>query len=433
MNIAIIGTGYVGLVTAACLADFGNRVYGIDKDELKLAGLQTGETPFFEPGLDELVGRNIAKGRITFHINLKEAGDDLDLIFICVGTYPLEDGSPDLSQVMQAAREIADSLKPDRYAVIIQKSTAPPGTAKQVEDVLHQNLPAEAFDVASNPEFLREGTAIQDTLYPDRIVIGATSDRAFGTLEQLYEPIIRESACSVLRLKPVEAEMVKYAANAFLATKISYANSIALLCDKVGADINNVVEGFGSDKRIGKAFLRAGIGYGGSCFPKDVKGLISVSEKWDFDFKLLRYVEALNFYMRDYFLEKVVRELGPLQGQDLCVYGLSFKPNTDDLRESPALAIVNKLVEMGARVKAHDPIVKEIPSDITMAVDPYEAAEGSAAILLLTEWSDYEDLDYERLRGLMKKPVIFDGRNLLNGSKLGDLGFKYFGIGTGGQ
>lgn len=432
MNIAIVGTGYVGLVTAACLADFGNRVFGIDKDESKLALLKSGKAPFFEPGLDDLLGKNIAAERITFHKALDEVDEKIDMIFICVGTYPLPDGSPDLTNVAEAVKDISEHAKPEDFTVVVQKSTAPPGTVDSIVKIMSGMLPQEAFAVVSNPEFLKESTAIEDTLYPDRIVVGSYSEKAFSVMEELYKPIIKNSKCLVLNIKPVEAELVKYAANAFLATKISFANAIAILCDKLGADITKVVEGFGTDRRIGKDFLRAGIGYGGSCFPKDVKGMIDISEKQDFDFKMLRGTEAINCYMRDYFVSKVRTELGSLKGAQIGVCGLSFKPNTDDIRESPAVDIVRKLKESGAIVKVHDPVVRKIPSEVEMSVDPYETARGSDALLFLTEWKEYRELDFQKLKDMLKEPVIFDGRNMLDSKKIFGLGFKYFDVGGPG-
>lgn len=432
MNIAVVGTGYVGLVTAACLADFGNKVYGIDKDEKKLSQLQSGKAPFYEPGLDELLDKNIAAGMISFHKELTEIDQPLDVIFICVGTYPLPDGQPDLSHIEQAVKEISQYLTSDNFTVVVQKSTAPPGTVGWITEIMAQGLPLESFAVVSNPEFLKESTAIEDTLYPDRIVVGSQDQKAFSVMGELYRPIVERSNCMVLEIKPVEAELVKYAANAFLATKISFANAVAILCDKLGADIRNVVDGFGSDRRIGKSFLGAGIGYGGSCFPKDVKGMIDISKKQGYNFDLLKDTEAINSFMRDYFIGKIIGEFGSLKGRQVGVCGLSFKPGTDDLRESPALVIIQKLIEMGAIIKAHDPVVVKIPYDVEMVDNPYDAADGSEALLFLTDWNEYRKLDFEKMRELLQKPLIFDGRNMLDNKKMAALGYKYFDIGGPG-
>lgn len=435
MNVAIIGTGYVGLVTAACLAELGNTVYGIDKDSSKVEKLRRLQMPFYEPGLDEIVKNTYEKGNLVFCSSLKEINDKLDIIFICVGTYPLEDGYPDVSDVKKAAEEISENIAGNEYTVVVQKSTAPPGTVEIVKEILQQKNPGESFGIVSNPEFLKESTAIEDTYYPDRIVIGADNEKAFSVIRDLFDPIIEKSKCPVYKMKPIEAELVKYAANAFLATKISYANSIAMLCDKLGSDIKNVVKGFGSDRRIGAEFLKSGIGYGGSCLPKDVKGLISISKKHGMDFNLLQEVEVVNDNVKDYFIEKISKEFNGDFKKEFAVFGLSFKPNTDDLRESPALSVLEKLIRLGAKTKVHDPVVdgSHVHLEIEMSGDPYEAARNSHAAIFLTEWDEYRNLDFKKLYGLMNQPIIFDGRNMLDGEMLLSLGFKYFDIGSIGS
>jgi UDPglucose 6-dehydrogenase len=445
MKLTIIGTGYVGLVTGACLAELGNQVWCVDIDAGKIERLRGGEIPIYEPGLEELVRGNLAASRLRFTTELPEALDETDVHFIAVGTPPGEDGSADLQHVLAAARAIGRHLK--RPAVIVNKSTVPVGTAERVRATVQEELTrrglAIEFDVVSNPEFLREGSAIEDFMQPDRIVLGCDGPRARERLSELYAPFSRDREC-LLFMGVRDAELTKYAANAMLATRISFINEIAGLCERLGADVDHVRRGIGSDRRIGYAFINPGCGYGGSCFPKDVKALIHMAGAAGFDPALLRAVEARNNAQKQVLFEKLVRRFGPdLTGVHIAIWGLAFKPGTDDLREASALVLLSALYSAGAQIRVHDPVAisaarRLLPDEwqrsgrLRFVDDPYEAPSGADALVLVTEWPHYRNPDFERLRTLMRQPVILDGRNLYDPQQLHQHGFEYEGIGRAG-
>ncbi len=431
-NICVVGTGYVGLVTGTCFADLGNEVTCLDIDEAKIAGLKQGDLPIYEPGLEELVKRNSEAGRLKFTSYYDEAVPEADFIFIAVGTPQGEDGGADMRYVEAAAGSIARALK--KHAIIINKSTVPIGTgdwvAGIVENGLKDNLHDATFAVVSNPEFLREGSAIGDFQHPDRVVLGSTDRAAAAKVAELYSPIKAPIIITDLRT----AEMIKYASNAILATRISFINEIAQICDQLGADVKVVAEGMGYDKRIGPQFLQAGIGYGGSCFPKDVKALAHMAEVSNCHPQLLLAVMDINKDSRRFFLQKIERNLGSVSGRKIGVWGLAFKPNTDDMREAAALDIISALVRKGAEVRAFDPVAMKnaqrlLPGAVEFCTDPYEAATGVDAVLLLTEWNEFKGLDFERVHSSMAQPFLFDGRNLYDPEEMTRLGFKYRSIG----
>jgi UDPglucose 6-dehydrogenase len=429
MRIAVIGTGYVGLVTGSCFADLGNQVICVDVDRKKIQGLQRGVVPIFEPGLEEVVRRNMGK-RLTFTTDLGKAVQASDFIFIAVSTPPGKDGEADITNVKAVARGIAKSIK--RYKIIINKSTVPIGMGDVVSQIIIKNGPKDvAFDVVSNPEFLREGSAVQDLLRPERVVIGATRRSAAQKVAEIYKPL--NSPILITDLK--SAEMIKYASNAFLATKISFINEIANLCDSVGADIRQVAKGMAYDSRIGGQFLNAGLGFGGSCFPKDVSALVKIGQTNRSPFRILPQVMAVNERQRQFFLAKVRKVLGSLEGRPLAVWGLSFKPNTDDMREAPSLTIVPALVKAKARVRVYDPVAMEKSHGLFKRVkftkNPYEAAQGADAVLVLTEWNEFKQVDFKKLKGLMRQAVVIDGRNMYGSEELSDEGFAYYGMGRG--
>jgi len=427
MKIAVIGTGYVGLVTGSCLADMGNDVTCVDIDEEKVAKLREGHIPIHEPGLDDVVARGIESGRLVFTTSLAQAIRGAQIAFICVQTPPAEDGSADLSRVEQVAADLAGHI--DDYVVVINKSTVPVGSSIIVERIIRERLPAQVeFDVASNPEFLREGSAVFDFMHPDRVVIGTTSERAAGVLTELYRPL----GAPVIVTDAATAEMIKYASNTFLATKISFINAIASICDSVGADVKDVALGMGYDARIGFEFLKPGPGFGGSCLPKDSKALIALAAKHGYDFHLLRGVLDVNDEQRRQIVRKVQRLAGELTGKTLAIWGLAFKPNTDDVRDSPALEIVPMLQEAGATVRGYDPVVGDgiyQTLGIERVAGAVEAAEDADGIVLLTEWNEFRWLDFTHLREVMRNPVIVDARNLLDPHVLRQLGFIYEGVG----
>jgi UDPglucose 6-dehydrogenase len=429
MNICVVGTGYVGLVTGAVFADLGNDVVCVDNDRAKIDALKAGRMPIYEPGLEEMVARNVEDRRLGFTTDLGAGIRHGDVIFIAVGTPSKDSGETDLSHVEAVAAEIGRSM--DRYKVVVNKSTAPVGTGELVREVIgrHQPHPVE-FDVVSNPEFLREGSAIEDTLRPDRIVIGAPTHQVAMTLVELYAPIERPMIITDLP----SAEVIKYASNAFLAAKISFINAIANICEAAGADVSQVMKGMGLDRRIGAAFLQAGLGYGGSCFPKDVDSLIHTAGRLGYDFKLLRTVVEINRERAAHLVEQVAKALGPLDDKTVAVLGLAFKPNTDDMREAKSVEVVQLLHAAGARIRAYDPVAMEnakrlLPAGVTFSDSPYEAALGADAIVLVTEWNEFKYLNLERLRGLLKRPVIFDGRNLWEPERMRRLGFEYHSVG----
>jgi UDPglucose 6-dehydrogenase len=429
MNICVVGTGYVGLVTGAVFADLGNDVVCVDNVAEKIAALKDGRVPIYEPGLEEMVARNAEDGRLTFTTDLVAAVRKSVIVFITVGTPSGKDGETDLGAVEEVARDIGQAM--ERYTVIVNKSTVPVGTGEFVRDVIERHRrQAVPFDVVSNPEFLREGSAIEDTLRPDRIVIGAPTQQVAMTLLELYAPLERPMIITDVP----SAEMIKYASNAFLATRISFANAIANICELAGADVSQVVKGMGLDARIGPAFLQAGLGYGGSCFPKDTDSLIHTADRLGYDFGLLRAVVDVNRERPAHLVGMIEKALAPLDDKVVAVLGLAFKPNTDDMREAKSIEVVNRLVELGVEVRAYDPVAMGnargvLPSSVTYCDSAHLAAEGADAVVLLTEWNEFKLLNLERLRGVMRRPVIFDGRNLWEPERMRRLGFEYHSIG----
>jgi UDPglucose 6-dehydrogenase len=429
MNIAVVGTGYVGLVTGAVFSDLGNDVVCVDKDDAKIETLRAGRMPIYEPGLEEMVERNVQDGRLGFTTDLAQAVRRSDIVFIAVGTPPKATGEADLSAVEEVALGIARSL--DRYKVIVNKSTVPVGTGDLVRDIIATNRrrPVD-FDVVSNPEFLREGSAIEDTLRPDRIVIGAPNQQVAMTLLELYAPLERPMIITDVH----SAEMIKYASNAFLATKISFINAVANMCELAGADVTQVVKGMGLDPRIGSAFLQPGLGYGGSCFPKDTDSLIQTAHGLGYDFRLLRTVVEVNRERAQRFVALVRKVLDPLDDRVIAVLGLAFKPKTDDMREARSIEVIQGLVAAGARVRAYDPAAMAnakglLPSSVEYCQSSYEAAEGADAIAVITEWNEFKLLSLERLRSAMRRPLVFDGRNMYEPERMRRLGFEYHSIG----
>ena len=428
MNICIIGSGYVGLVTGACFSDLGNNVICVDSDKEKIRILKEGKVPFYEPGLEELVRRNAKKNRLSFTDNLKEGVKKSEIIFIAVGTPSRANGEADLSFVEVVSREIAEEL--DGYKVIVEKSTVPVETGHWVSQTIKiYNTKKVNFDVVSNPEFLREGSAIYDFMHPDRIVIGVESEKAKAIMTELYQPLNAPMVFTDIK----SAEIIKHASNSFLAAKISFINSVANICEKVGADVIKVSEGMGLDRRISKDFLEAGIGYGGSCFPKDVDAFIHIAEKNGYDFALLKAVKAVNEKQKELILSKVKKVLWNITGKTIGILGLSFKPNTDDMRAAPSVDIIQALQQEGAKIKVFDPAAMEraakILSKVKFCQDSYEVAAGAEVVIILTEWNEFKELDLEKVKGLMKVPVIVDGRNIYDRQKMQALGFKYVGIG----
>lgn len=429
MNIAVIGTGYVGLVTGSVFADMGNDVICVDKDETKVRSLGEGRIPFYEPGLEEIVKRNLDDQRLSFTSNVAEAVKKADVIFIAVGTPPKSDGETDLSQVEDAARSIG--LAMDRYKVIVNKSTVPVGTGNLVRNIIDSvKKDGTKFDVVSNPEFLREGSAVQDSLTPDRVVIGAPNQQVAVTLMELYASL----GCPMLITDVFSAEIIKYASNAFLAMKISFANAIADLCECTGADVMHVINGMGHDRRIGHHHLQPGLGYGGSCFPKDVDSLIHTSRTLGYDFKLLQSVADINKDRIERFVKRIENVMGSVAGKTFGLFGLSFKPDTDDMREAKSIEVIEHLLARKARIRAYDPAAVEnarkiFEDRIEYVGNAYEAAGGADAVILLTEWREFKLLNLERIRDSMKEPILFDGRNLYNPDRMKKLGFRYYGIG----
>jgi UDPglucose 6-dehydrogenase len=436
MKIAVVGTGYVGLVTGTCFAEVGIDVTCIDIDQRKIDNLHQGILPIYEPGLEEMVSRNVEKGRLHFSTNLAEAITDCDVAFIAVGTPPGEDGSADLKYVLAVARGIGESM--NNYCVIVTKSTVPVGTAAKVRTELENALAARGaaieFDVASNPEFLKEGAAIDDFLKPDRIVVGVSSARAEEVMGRLYKPFLLNGHPIIFMDIP-SAEMTKYAANSMLATKISFMNDVANLCEIMGADVNMVRRGIGSDARIGTKFIYPGIGYGGSCFPKDVKALIKTAQENGYDMQVLRAVEGVNENQKSVLFNKVSRHFGgDMRGLKIAIWGLSFKPKTDDMREAPSLVIIEKLLAAGCTVTAYDPVaMKEaehtLGDSITYAKDEFDALLDADALLVVTEWPEFRVPNFKVMSRLMKQQVIFDGRNIYEPAEMKELGFVYHCIG----
>ena len=438
MKITVVGTGYVGLVSGACFAEVGIQVICVDLNEAKIAGLKNGVLPIYEPGLEELVMRNYTSGRLSFSTQLGEAIQGAEVVFIAVGTPPGEDGSADLQYVLAVAKEIGENMSD--YLVVATKSTVPVSTGSKVHDAIQAALATRGesipFSVASNPEFLKEGAAVEDFLKPDRIVIGIEDERAETIMKRLYKPFQLNGDRMIFMDIP-SAEMTKYAANAMLATKISFMNDIANLCERVGANATMVRKGIGSDPRIGYKFIYPGVGYGGSCFPKDVKAIINTAKNFGYELKVLKAVEEVNENQKQVIVEKVISQFGyDLKGMTFAIWGLSFKPNTDDLREAPALVVIEQLLKLGAEVKGYDPVaMKEaehlyLGTSITYATDAYDACVDVDALLLITEWSEFRLPSWEVLSKLMKQKVVFDGRNLYDRKYLEELGFVYHGIGV---
>ncbi|MFH1127795.1 MAG: UDP-glucose/GDP-mannose dehydrogenase family protein [Candidatus Omnitrophota bacterium] len=430
MYISIIGSGYVGLVTGACFAELGNKVICADNDLKKISRLKKGIIPIYEPGLEELIKINLKKKRLKFTSNINEAVRATDIIFLAVGTPSLENGEADLTGIENVAKSIAVNM--NGYKLVVEKSTVPVETGKWVKHTIETYIKKKIkFDVASNPEFLKEGQAINDFMHPDRVVIGVESKKAAGLLLELYRPL--NAPIVVTDIK--SAELIKHASNSFLAAKISFINVISRICDKVGADVVEVALGMGLDKRIGKSFLNAGIGYGGSCFPKDLDAFITISEKLGVNFDLLRAVKAANQEQKDFFLEKIKNKLWIIKDKTIGILGLSFKPDTDDIRNAPSLDIIRVLKSEGAKLKVYDPSsmpkAKEILSEIKFCRDSYEVCRDSDCLLIVTEWDEFKELDFSKVKKLLKRPLIIDGRNIYDPSAMKKKGFIYEGIGRG--
>lgn len=428
MNICVIGTGYVGLVTGSVFADLGNDVICADKLQAKTDMLKRGKMPIYEPGLEEMVARNVADGRLSFTSDIEDAVTQSEVIFICVGTPPSKTGEPDMSQVQEAAHTIARAL--NRYKVIVTKSTVPVGTGLMVREIIETNRRRTVdFDVVSNPEFLREGSAISDTLHPDRIVIGAPNQAVAMRILELYAPLERP----MLITDVASAEMIKYASNAFLATKISFINAIANICESAGADVVQVMKGMGYDARIGSAFLQAGLGYGGSCFPKDTLALLCTADKFGYNFDLLKAVVGINSKQVVRFVDRLETAVDGFAGKTIALLGLAFKPNTDDMRDAKSIDIGKRLQENGATVRAYDPIAtskaQEILPDLTYCENAYDAVTGADATVVVTEWNEFRFLNFDKVLGLMKGKILFDGRNMYDPVRMSRLGFDYYGVG----
>ncbi|MDW8032483.1 MAG: UDP-glucose/GDP-mannose dehydrogenase family protein [Aquificaceae bacterium] len=432
MRITVVGGGYVGLTTGACFAHLGHEVVVVEKIPQKVELLKKGRSPIYEPGLEEILQENLKEGRIHFTTSLKEGLEFSEVIFICVGTPQRPDGSADLSQVEEVARETAKLMT--SYRLLVEKSTVPINTHKLIKKTVQRYLKDKSipYDVASNPEFLREGSAIEDFLKPDRIVVGVESERARRIFEELYG----DFDCPIIYTDPATSELIKHASNSFLAMKISFINMVADLCEKAGADVKLVAEGMGYDKRIGRAFLNAGVGYGGSCFPKDVKAFIRMAQDYGLDFGLLKEVERINQERPKKFVEKVKGILWSLKGKKLGVWGLSFKPNTDDIREAPSLKVVEILLKEGASLSLYDPKAMEnfkliFPEggQVSYAKDIYSAVEDASALLILTEWEEFQGADLKKVKDLMELPIIVDGRNLFEPQEIRAMGFEYYPVG----
>ncbi|MEL7251376.1 MAG: UDP-glucose/GDP-mannose dehydrogenase family protein [Bacteroidota bacterium] len=432
MNIAVVGTGYVGLVSGTCFAETGNQVVCVDIDKAKVARMQAGEVPIYEPGLELLFERNTRQGRLTFTTDLAAAIEPAEIIFLALPTPPGEDGSADLSYILGVAKQLSTMIT--SYKTIVDKSTVPVGTAEEVHKTLAENLSTDLFDVVSNPEFLREGVAVDDFLKPDRVVIGTTSEKAQKKMYQLYEPFVRQGN-PIIFMDERSAEMTKYAANSYLATRITFMNEIANLCEKVGANVDMVRRGMGSDSRIGKRFLFPGVGYGGSCFPKDVQALAKTSEEYEYDFRILKSVMSVNHQQRMRLVDKIKDHFGnDLSGKTIALWGLAFKPNTDDIREAPAIYTIKALLDAGAQLRVFDPEAMDnvrglFGDQIHFAEDQYDALIGADALAIATEWSVFRTPSFSVMKELLKAPLIFDGRNLYDLELMMEKGFHYQSIG----
>ncbi|MCX7595390.1 MAG: nucleotide sugar dehydrogenase, partial [Fischerella sp.] len=441
MRVCVIGTGYVGLVTGACLAEIGHNVICVDNNAAKVSLMQSGKSPIFEPGLEQIMQSNMQAGRLQFTTDLAFGVEHGEILFIAVGTPALPSGESDTRYVEAVARGIGSNLN-GGYKVIVNKSTVPIGSGDWVQRIVMDGVADRqqditGFDVVSNPEFLREGSAVYDTFYPDRIVLGSNSPKAIAMMQELYTPIIERKFATEGSLPPVpvvvtdlaSAEMIKYAANAFLATKISFINEIANICDRVGADVTQIAKGIGLDTRIGDKFLQAGIGWGGSCFPKDISALINTAQDYGYDAQLLKTTVSVNKRQRLLAVEKLQQVLKILKGKTIGLLGITFKPNTDDLRDAPALDLLEELTRLGAKVKAYDPIISHLEADVTLVTDLEQLAQGCDALVLVTDWQHFRNLDYAKLAELMTNPVMIDGRNFLNPEDMAKAGFYYVGIG----
>ena len=430
MKIAVLGTGYVGLVAGACFAESGNEVVCVDRDAAKIRMLRRGKMPIYEPGLEEVVRRNTHERRLTFSTTLQKAVRDSAVIFIAVGTPQGEDGSADLQQVLAVAKDIAKAM--NGYKVIVDKSTVPVGTSARVRDVIRRET-THPFSVVSNPEFMKQGAAVDDFMKPDRVVVGAEDPRAEELMRELYAPFTRTGA-PIMVMDCASAELTKYAANAMLATRVSFMNEVANLCELVGADVDQVRRAVGSDRRIGASFLFPGIGYGGSCFPKDVKAMIHFAAEKEYEFKILRAVEGVNASQKTRLVAKMRDHFGSLKGKTIAVWGLAFKPRTDDMREAPAIPLIEGLLAAGAKVHAYDPEASKnakgiFGSRVTFPTKSYDALKGADALAIVTEWNEFRRPDFDRMRTLMRSPVVFDGRNLFEPAEMKQHGFTYYSIG----
>jgi UDPglucose 6-dehydrogenase len=432
MKIAVVGTGYVGLVLGACLAENGNTVICVDKDQSKIDMLEAGKMPIYEPGLEELVRRNDHEERLTFTTDLPSAVRASSIVFIAVGTPQGEDGSADLQHVMGVAREIGRAM--NKYTVVVDKSTVPVGTAKKVRETIAAET-RQPFAVVSNPEFLKQGAAVEDSMKPDRVVIGVDpgDDKAGDIMRELYAPFTRTGA-PIMMMDTASAELCKYAANAILATRISFMNEVANVCELVGADVDHVRKAMGADRRIGASFLFPGVGYGGSCFPKDVKALLKSAQDRGYDFKILHAVEGVNQTQKQRLVSKIEQHFRDLKGRTIALWGLAFKPRTDDMREAPAIPIIEGLLQRGATVRAYDPAAAPVArrifdSRITLCDRSYDALADADALAIVTEWNEFREPDFDKMRSLLKSPVVFDGRNIYSPEQMRALGFTYFSIG----
>lgn len=431
MHIAVIGTGYVGLVSGACFAEFGVDVTCVDVDTAKIDKLNSGVIPIYEPGLDQIVEKNVRDGRLHFTTDIASAVAQAKVVFLAVGTPPKDDGSPDMSYYQQAAKDIAGAM--NGYKVLVTKSTVPIGTGEWLRKFVSENLKVETdFGVASNPEFLREGAAIDDFMRPDRVVIGSNEEKAIEVMKELYRPLyLIETPIVITSLEA--AELIKYAANAFLATKITFINEVANLCDAIGCDVHDVARGMGMDNRIGRKFLHPGPGYGGSCFPKDTRALTTVADQFGVETRIVDAVIDANEKQREAMIPKIEKLVGDLKGKKIGMLGLSFKPETDDMRESPAIDIIHKLIEKGATVRAFDPVAmeeaKHFVTGVEYATDEYDAIKGADALVIVTEWNQFRALDMEKVKELLNVPKIADLRNIYEPAVMRDLGFEYVGVG----
>jgi len=427
-KVSIIGTGHVGLVTGACLAELGNRVICVDNNEEKIATLKKGKMPIYEPGLEELVKRNVRAGRLSFTTSIKEGVDNSEIVFIAVHTPPKSDGEANLCYVEAVSKEVAQTM--DGYKVIVEKSTVPVETGKWISRTVKLNNKKNiSFDVVSNPEFLREGSAVYDFMHPDRIVLGVSSTKAERIMRELYQPL--DAPIIVTDIE--SAEIIKHASNSFLAMKISYINSIANICEKVGADIKKVAEGIGDDKRIGRDFLDAGIGFGGACLPKDLRAFVGITQKLGYDFELLKVVEKINHEQKERLVNKVKDAVWNIKDKTIGILGLAFKPNTDDMRNAPSVEIIQMLQKEEAKIRAYDPVAipvaRKIVKEVTYCKDPYDVANGCDALVVLTEWEQFKKLDLNKVKRLMRAPILIDGRNIFDPEKMKGLGFIYRSIG----